>query len=98
MKSTADQYCYVYFCMFEEPAMFKPFSYSSAFVTRGAHVKNLFGRAGGGVATLDRLYTKTILRKHNATHQTYISILIVDFPYFHALCFPQSLLLRQSHS
>ena len=24
MKLTADQYCYVYFCMFEEPAMFKP--------------------------------------------------------------------------
>ena len=33
MKLTADQYYYVYFCMFEEPAMFKPLSYSSEFVS-----------------------------------------------------------------
>ena len=33
MKLTADLYCYVYFCMFEEPAMFKPLSYSSEFVS-----------------------------------------------------------------
>ena len=32
MKLTADQYYYVYFCMFEDPAMFKPLSYSSEFV------------------------------------------------------------------
>ena len=31
MKLTADQYYYVYFCMLEEPAMFKPLSYSSEF-------------------------------------------------------------------
>ena len=33
MKLTADQYYYVYFCMFEEPAMFKPLSYSLEFVS-----------------------------------------------------------------
>ena len=33
MKLTADQYYYRYFCMFEEPAMFKPLSYSSEFVS-----------------------------------------------------------------
>ena len=33
MKLTADQFCYVYFCMLEEPAMFKPLSYSSEFVS-----------------------------------------------------------------
>ena len=33
MKSTADQYYCVYFCVFEEPAMFKPLSYSSVFVS-----------------------------------------------------------------
>ena len=33
MKLTADQYNYVYFCMFKEPAMFKPLSYSSEFVS-----------------------------------------------------------------
>ena len=33
MKSTADQYYYVYFCMFEEPAMSKPLPYSSEFVS-----------------------------------------------------------------
>ena len=33
MKLTADQYYYVYFCMLEEPAMFKPLSYSSEFVS-----------------------------------------------------------------
>ena len=32
MKLTADQYYYVYFCTLEEPAMFKPLSYSSEFV------------------------------------------------------------------
>ena len=33
MKLPADQYYYVYFCMLEEPAMFKPLSYSSEFVS-----------------------------------------------------------------
>ena len=33
MKLTADQYYYAYFCLFEEPAMFKPLSYSSEFVS-----------------------------------------------------------------
>ena len=33
MKLTADQYYCVYFCVFEEPAMFKPLSYSSVFVS-----------------------------------------------------------------
>ena len=33
MKLTADLYYYVYFCMLEEPAMFKPLSYSSEFVS-----------------------------------------------------------------
>ena len=33
MKLTADQYYYVHFCMLEEPAMFKPLSYSSEFVS-----------------------------------------------------------------
>ena len=33
MKLTADPYYYVYFCAFEEPAMFKPLSYSSEFVS-----------------------------------------------------------------
>ena len=33
MKLTADPYYYVYFCVFEEPAMFKPLSYSSVFVS-----------------------------------------------------------------
>ena len=33
MKLTADQYYCVYFCVFEEPAMFKPLSYSSEFVS-----------------------------------------------------------------
>ena len=33
MKLPADQHYYVYFCMFEEPAMFKPLSYSSEFVS-----------------------------------------------------------------
>ena len=33
MKLTADQFYYVYFCMLEEPAMFKPLSYSSEFVS-----------------------------------------------------------------
>ena len=33
MKLTADPYYYVYFCVFEEPAMFKPLSYSSEFVS-----------------------------------------------------------------
>ena len=33
MKLTADQYYYVYFCILEEPAMFKPLSYSSEFVS-----------------------------------------------------------------
>ena len=33
MKFTADQCYYVYFCMLEEPAMFKPLSYSSEFVS-----------------------------------------------------------------
>ena len=33
MKLAADQYYYVYFCMFEEPAMFKTLSYSSEFVS-----------------------------------------------------------------
>ena len=33
MKLTADQYYYVYFCLLEEPAMFKPLSYSSEFVS-----------------------------------------------------------------
>ena len=32
MKLTADQFYFVYFCMLEEPAMFKPLSYSSEFV------------------------------------------------------------------
>ena len=36
MKLTADQYYFVYFCMFEEPAMFKPLSYSSVFVSVSA--------------------------------------------------------------
>ena len=31
MKLTADQFYYVYFFMLEEPAMFKPLSYSSEF-------------------------------------------------------------------
>ena len=29
MKLTADQYCYVYFCTLEEPAMFKPLIFVS---------------------------------------------------------------------
>ena len=33
MKLTADQFYYVYFCMLQEPAMFKPLSYSSEFVS-----------------------------------------------------------------
>ena len=33
MKLPADQYYYVCFCMLEEPAMFKPLSYSSEFVS-----------------------------------------------------------------
>ena len=33
MKLTADQYYYVYFSMLEEPAMSKPLSYSSEFVS-----------------------------------------------------------------
>ena len=33
MKLPADQYYYAYFCMFEEPAIFKPLSYSSEFVS-----------------------------------------------------------------
>ena len=33
MKLTADQLYYGYFCMLEEPAMFKPLSYSSSFVS-----------------------------------------------------------------
>ena len=33
MKLTVDQYCYVYFCIFEEPAMFKPLSYSPVLVS-----------------------------------------------------------------
>ena len=33
MKFTADQCYCVYFCVFEEPAMFKPLSYSSEFVS-----------------------------------------------------------------
>ena len=33
MKLTADPYYYVYFCVFEEPAMLKPLSYSSEFVS-----------------------------------------------------------------
>ena len=33
MKLTADQYYYVYFCMLEEPAMFKPLLYSLEFVS-----------------------------------------------------------------
>ena len=33
MKLPADQYYFVYFCMLEEPAMFKPLSYSSEFVS-----------------------------------------------------------------
>ena len=33
MKLTADQYYYVYFCILEEPAMSKPLSYSSEFVS-----------------------------------------------------------------
>ena len=33
MKLTADQFYYVYFCVFEEPAMFKPLSYSLEFVS-----------------------------------------------------------------
>ena len=33
MKLTADQYYCVYFCVFEEQAMFKPLSYSSEFVS-----------------------------------------------------------------
>ena len=33
MKLTAGQYCCVYFCMFEEPAMFKPLSYLSEFLS-----------------------------------------------------------------
>ena len=33
MKFTVDQYYYVYFCMLEEPAMAKPHSYSSEFVS-----------------------------------------------------------------
>ena len=33
MKLTADQYYNVYFCMLEEPAMFKPLSYSSVLVS-----------------------------------------------------------------
>ena len=41
MKLTADQYYYVYFCMLEEPAMFKPLSYSSEFEQQG----NLFEHA-----------------------------------------------------
>ena len=32
MKLTAEQFYFVYFCMLEEPAMFKPLSYSSEFV------------------------------------------------------------------
>ena len=33
MKLPADQFYYIYFCMLEEPAMFKPLSYSSEFVS-----------------------------------------------------------------
>ena len=33
MDFTADQFYYVYFCMLEEPAMFKLLSYSSEFVS-----------------------------------------------------------------
>ena len=33
MKLTANKYYVVFFCMFEEPAMFKPLSYSSKFVS-----------------------------------------------------------------
>ena len=33
MNLSADQYYYVYFCMFEEPAMSKPLSYSSECVS-----------------------------------------------------------------
>ena len=33
MKLPADHYYFVYFCMLEEPAMFKPLSYSSVFVS-----------------------------------------------------------------
>ena len=35
MKLTADQYSYVYFSILKEPAMFKPLSYSSVFVSIG---------------------------------------------------------------
>ena len=43
MKLTADQYYFVYFCMLEEPAMFKSLSYSSVFVSK-LQCKNI--RAG----------------------------------------------------
>ena len=34
----------------------------------GAHMQGIYGGGGGGVlATWDRLYTKTILPRHNAT-------------------------------
>ena len=33
MKLTADQYCYAYFCIVKKPAMLKPLSYSSEFMT-----------------------------------------------------------------
>ena len=48
MKLTADQY-YVYFCMFEQPAMFKLLSYSSEFVSIGQSL--LFSTDNAGFKT-----------------------------------------------
>ena len=44
MKFTADQYYYVYFCMFEETAMFKLLSYSSEFVSLFCFQRKLQGK------------------------------------------------------
>ena len=41
IKLTADQYCYVHFRIFEEPAIFKPLSYSSEFVSVNQLIRKL---------------------------------------------------------
>ena len=63
--------------------------------------ENLWG-GGGVLATWDRLYTKTMLQRHNATDTDFYfhpqSLVIVDALYFHLHCFPHFLLSRQWHS
>ena len=73
MMVTADHYHYVYFHMLEEPAMFKPLSYSSEFIsirqplvfsTDNARQKNI--RLGSPDLFMSTVEVRIVCRRYNS--------------------------------